>query len=117
MYSIPAQLAAASAHARAIAAARAAKAKEDAARLAKSAAARKKQWAARQGQPNNLKLALVARLPKTEAEAIPLAGVEALFADHLICPSGISSALSILIKERKIARTGERLAYRYYANP
>lgn len=62
----------------------------------------------------NIKQVLLARLPKTEKAAIPLSAIETLFADYKTCPSGISSALTVLCKEKQVLRIGERRAYRYY---
>ncbi|RIX47466.1 MAG: hypothetical protein D3M94_07275 [Rhodocyclales bacterium GT-UBC] len=69
----------------------------------------------KQGAPN-IKLVLLDRLPKAKEQAIPLQVIETLFADYKTCPSGISSALSVLCKEKQVLRTGERRAYNYYVN-
>lgn len=114
MSMLASQLSSAIAYSKSLSVAAVARAKEEAERKAKNAIARQKQWEGRKGKPNNIKSALLERLPKTEAEAIPLSKIETLFPDYETCPSGISSALSYLFKEKKIGRTGERLSYAYY---
>ena len=110
------QLSSAIAYGKSLAVAAAARAKVEAERKARGAITRQKQWEGRKGKPNNIKSALLERLPKTEEEAIPLSKIETLFPDYETCPSGVSSALSYLFKEKKIGRTGQRLSYCYYVH-
>lgn len=79
--------------------------------------ARKKQWESRRNKGNSdLYCEICDRLPDAANSALTLPEVKALFADRDIEPTGISSALSDLVKKHRISRIGKRLNYRYF-NP
>lgn len=107
-------LSAAVSHSKAIAKAKAQEEKEAAERRKVADAKRQRAAEIRKHGAPNIKQVLLDRLPKTEKAAIPLSAIETLFADYKTCPSGISSALTVLCKEKQVLRTGERRAYRYY---
>lgn len=109
------QLSAAISHSTQLAEAKAKAKAEEAERQAIAKAKRQQKASIRAAAAPNIKQVLLDRLPKTEDKAIPLSVIETLFADYKTCPSGISSALTVLCKGKQVLRTGERRSYRYYA--
>lgn len=114
MMSIAQQLQAAGAQAAQLARA----AQETAAhKTAWQAKARQKQWESRRTKgANALRSAIPGLLPTSREAALTLTEVKALFADRATQPTGVSSALTKLVEEGHISRTGEPRAYRYF-NP
>ena len=75
---------------------------------------RAKQWASRKAGGNGVDDALIKCLPTGKEAAIPLAQIKVLLRNMDVRESSITSALTKLVKDRSIARTGERRNYRYY---
>lgn len=74
---------------------------------------RAKQWASRKAG-NGITEELVKRLPKTKETAVSLGQIKKLMADTETRDSNISSTVSILVKQKRVLRTGECREYRYY---
>lgn len=111
MISLADQITSASRYAMREAAHRAAEARLKAERQAET---RAKQWASRKAGGNGIAEELLKRLPTASVKAITLAQIKHLLRDLDARDGSISGALSILVKARRVQRTGERRDYRYY---
>lgn len=111
MISLAQQITSASRHAQREANLRATEARLKAERMAEI---RAKQWASRKAGGTGVSEELLKRLPATIEASVSLCQIKQLMADLQARESSISSALSNLVKERIVARTGERRDYRYY---
>ena len=111
MISLAAQITAASRYAQREAAQRAAEARLKAERQAET---RAKQWASRKAGGNGINDELLKRLPTAKEKAITLAQIKHLLRDLEARDGSISGALSILVKAKRVQRTGQRRDYRYY---
>ena len=89
-------------------------ARENQIKEARQAETRAKQWASRKAGGNGVADELIKCLPTGKEAAIPLAQIKDLLRSMEVRESSISSALTNLVKDRSIARTGERRDYRYY---
>lgn len=111
MHSLVEQITAASGYAMRAAALRA---EEASAKAERQAEIRAKQWATRKAGGHGVTEALLNNLPKTEADAASLPTVMKLLSDIDLPESSISSALSFLVKTKRVTRLGEKREYRYY---
>lgn len=89
-------------------------ARENRLKEARQAEIRAKQWASRKAGGNGVADELVKCLPTGKESAISYAQIKHLLRNLDVRESSISGALSNLVKERRIARTGECRDYRYY---
>lgn len=80
----------------------------------RQAETRAKQWASRKAGGNGISDELLKRLPTAKEKAITLAQIKHLLRDLEARDGSISGALPILVKAKRVQRTGERRDYRYY---
>lgn len=75
---------------------------------------RAKQWASRKKIGDGVTEELLKRLPATREDAVSLGQIKKLMAETETRDSNISSTVSVLVKQKRVLRTGERREYRYY---